>query len=126
MAQLSPSSQSETDLKNRVMRYLKTFGGMWIKNWGCPHRISGEADITGCYNGLFIAIELKRPGAYKQPVDGLSPAQRLYSDEVQRAGGIYLITDDLRAVQRLLEGLRGTVEGDKWSRRSYGTSSAPI
>lgn len=56
----------------------------------CP----GSADLIGCYQGRFVAVEVKTPSG-KQ-----TPEQRLFQACVERNGGVYLLP---RSVQQAVE-----------------------
>ena len=47
--------------------------------------VKGCADLTGCWRGRFVAIEVKTPTGFQ------SRPQRLFQAAVERAGGIYVI-----------------------------------
>jgi hypothetical protein len=94
---------NETALKNTVMHYLRTQGGLWEKRFQNAYTAPGTFDIVGCYFGNFVAIELKDPGKYKDPRGGLSPAQIAWEQLCLRAGGQTLVTDNLDDVKAFLE-----------------------
>lgn len=65
----------------------KTSGGMEFKRSGMQNGIS---DIVATIRGRSYSIELKR--IYKNGRDRQSQAQKDYQEEVEAAGGIYMIT----------------------------------
>lgn len=71
----------ETALSRKVLLQLKAEGGRWVKNHGGPYTEVGVADITGCWGGRYIAIELKMPG--EEP----SELQKRFLDDVYYSGG---------------------------------------
>ena len=49
---------NETQLKTKVLKYLRSFEGVWV--WKVSDQFTaGIPDIIGCYKGVFFAIELK-------------------------------------------------------------------
>jgi hypothetical protein len=71
----------ETGLSQKVLSRLKAEGGRWVKNHGGPYTEVGVADITGCWRGRYIAIELKMPK--EEP----SELQKMFLDDVHYSGG---------------------------------------
>lgn len=60
----------------------------------------GTPDIYACYLGVFIAIEVKRPG--ERP----TPAQEQVLREIAAAGGLTYVLDDASEVKRVLQDAR--------------------
>lgn len=93
----------EKDIQSSIMDYLhmkKIFswkehsGGMMIEGGTryMPLGLKGKADILGCYKGLFLAIEVKRPSGK------LSVDQAYFLEAIRNAGGIAFVAtsiDDL-------------------------------
>jgi hypothetical protein len=66
-------------------------GGKWRKKAGFD--IKGVADILGIYKtGLFIAIEVKRPGSTESDV---SDYQKAFLNKINRNGGQSIWTDSM-------------------------------
>jgi len=84
---------TEHDLKVRVLKRLRAFGGYWQKQWGGPYAAAGVADILGCYSGHFIAIELKNP-KFTNPKAELTPAQWNYLSQIKANGGFVIVSND--------------------------------
>lgn len=87
---------SETNLKSNIIRALRTdypFGFFWRQAAGASNR-SGLPDIMGIIQGQFVGIEVKEKGRYRDPYDGLSIIQEQTGKLIQRAGGIFVCTDD--------------------------------
>ncbi len=59
--------------------------------------VPGCADLTGCYRGRFVAIEVKTPNGRQ------SRPQRLFQAAVVRAGGIYVIATSPADVMAVLQ-----------------------
>lgn len=53
---------AEKNFENKIKSYLKDQGAWFIKYWaGAQFTKSGIPDILSCFNGYFVAIELKGP-----------------------------------------------------------------
>lgn len=74
-------SKPETGIVDKIMLWLKAGGGWWFKSHGGPFQVAGLPDIIGCYEGRFVAIEVKIPG--KKP----SKLQELVMGAINEAGG---------------------------------------
>ena len=75
------SKKPETRLSEKVLDTLKSQGGWWFKVHGGPYQLAGVPDIIGCWNGYFVAIELKIPG--EKP----TRLQELIIQAIHNAGG---------------------------------------
>jgi penicillin-binding protein-related factor A (putative recombinase) len=98
---------TETQLKDKVMAFLKTVPrSSWRKIHQTPMSKAGTADIIGCYKGRYVAIELKRPGKYKNLYQGMSKPQIAFMNEIDDAFGYYLVADSLQDVQDFIAGFK--------------------
>lgn len=101
----------EKDIQTRILErlgYLKD-GFFWRENSGLIQQeykgkkrvwrsgIKGISDIMGVYQGIGVAIEVKRPG--REP----TPFQVAFQERYKQAGGIAFICDDDEKVVRQLE-----------------------
>lgn len=85
----------ESTVVKRVLAYLNSRGGFWMKVHGGPFQLAGVPDIIGCYRGRFVAMEAKRPG--KNP----TRLQEYMLGRITAAGGVTAVirsVDDARAV----------------------------
>lgn len=97
---------SEKEVQTAILQYLqvkrifhfrnntgatKTEGGGFVR-YGTP----GSPDIIVVQNGIFIGIEVKRPGGK------LSPNQKLFCDALLKAGGRYIVAHSLEDVMEIL------------------------
>lgn len=89
----------EKKIENQIKTELERRRAWYVKIAASNYMPVGIPDILACYNGRFIAIEVKRPGR----LNGTSPAQRLQLDNIVRAGGYGLVTDNVDAVITLLD-----------------------
>lgn len=73
----------ETRLRIKIVEALKlNFPGLRpIKIHGSEYQEAGISDLICCYKGLFIAIEVKQPGKFPEPI------QAYFLKTIERAGG---------------------------------------
>jgi hypothetical protein len=90
-------SVTEASFRSAVLAHLRG-RGVWVVVPATRFAQSGVADILGCYNGRFVAIELKRPkGTY-----GVTPAQSAFLARVHAAGGVSGVARSLEEVDAIL------------------------
>ena len=84
--------QSEAQITKSI-RYLLKSQGIWhFKNFGGPMSVKGLPDLIGCFQGKFLAIEVKRKSGK------VSPEQEVMIDRINRAGGLAFVARDLETV----------------------------
>lgn len=105
---------TERALQRKVLTKLKG-RGVWINKSPSRWDRRGIVDIIGCYNGRFVAVELKQPGKYKDARDGLDEAQERFLRRVHAAGGIAVCADSWETVDYCLAKLTGNVYPDSGS-----------
>lgn len=101
--------KSETYLQRRIKRLIRLRGGYCVKNWGSMISEPGIADITACYKGLYIALEVKDKDNKPEP------AQGIHARNVQKAGGITAAVWSVEEVEKILNSIDCLI--------SWGTSS---
>ena len=85
-------------IEKRIKTYLFDIGAYNIKIHGSNFQEPGIPDIIACYKGKFIGIETKAPGKlYNQ-----SELQKIHQRNIEKAGGIYLLTDSLDDVVKII------------------------
>lgn len=89
--------KKETSLQSRIQDLIEKRGGYVFKNWGNMTTEPGRADLTVCYNSIYIAIEVKE-GDNKP-----SPAQGIHARKVSKSGGITLVAWSVEEVKKLLD-----------------------
>ena len=87
----------ESTLQAKIIRLLNSRGAYVIKT--LVGNSSGIADITCCYRGSYVAIEVKSP--LKEAVG--DPLQIVHQQRVTKAGGISIITNSVDEVKELLD-----------------------
>ena len=81
----------ETLFKEKVMKYLKFLPNTYY--WKNDQRaIRGIPDITGCINGFFFALELKRSKTAHRTVSKGDKLQVYTLNRITKCGGFGLIT----------------------------------
>ena len=106
---------TERAFQRKVLRRLRLLGGVWVNKSPSPWDPTGIADILGTSPGvcgIFVAIELKQPGAYSDPRLGLSEPQKRFLKKVHDAGGIAICADAWETVDNCLAKLSGNVYPD--------------
>lgn len=94
----------EKTVENKIKDYLFEKGIYHFKVHGSKFMPSGIADIICCFNGSFLAIEVKRPGAKNEQ----SEQQKVHERNVIKSGGTYLLVDSLEEVVAYVESKTST------------------
>lgn len=94
---------TEAEFQGRVLKRLRATGGYWVNIHGGAYQRPGLPDVLGCYKGWFISIELKRPGKYATPQQGMTPAQWNFLSQVRANGGIAIVADTEDAIFNTLK-----------------------
>lgn len=89
--------QTEAELTSAIRSLLKTVGIFSWKQWQGPmSQPKGVSDILGCWNGRFIAIEVKTAGGR------VSRDQEKFIEAVSRNGGLAFVA---RSIDEVIERL---------------------
>ncbi len=87
----------ETEITKKIQRYLKSVPLWWgFKVQGGAQQKKGVPDIVGCYNGHFVALEVKRP-----QLGRLSALQDHIIEQIRSANGhAYVVrsVDDVKQI----------------------------
>lgn len=89
--------QTEAEITKEIRQYLKLRGVFHYKQWQGLGSLPGVSDIIGCYNGRYLAIEVKRKG--QNPTE----KQQAFLDTVNAQGGLAFVA---RSVEDVMERLR--------------------
>jgi hypothetical protein len=86
----------EAKVKAQIKRFLMALEHCWfcVPNAG-GYGVSGIPDILVCYKGLFLAIEVKKPGN----VRGTTPLQETQLKGINAAMGYALVADCVELVE---------------------------
>jgi hypothetical protein len=89
---------TEAALTNKIRLAIKERGAFVWKSRGDPRQTKGIPDLTMCYAGYFIAMEIKLPGKEKT----LTRNQAETLKRIRAAGGIAeMVTSKAQAMQIL-------------------------
>lgn len=86
----------ETDITSAIKDILKQVGAFPVKIAGGPFQ-HGIADLLVCYDGKFVAIEVKRPNGR------LTEDQEKFLHNVRAAGGIAFVAYSVDDVVKELD-----------------------
>ena len=108
------STERERKIQEKSIRIIRKYGGYVYKNAQNMYTEKGRPDLTACVPvalkklieifgpdakvGLFVGIELKRPGM----LNNVSDAQKIVGDQIKKAKGIWLAIDDTDMVEALM------------------------
>lgn len=101
----------ESKVQSDVMKRLRKLGCYVYKNAQNMYTEKGRPDLTACvpvkgnHNdiiGLFVGIELKRPGH----LNGVSEAQEVVGRAIKKAGGIWILSDDADYIETFVKNLQ--------------------
>lgn len=100
------TEQKENSIQKEILTYLKGdpkkeikgVGGWWLNvHGGSVYMPRGLPDIIGCYNGRFVAFEIKRPGEKPRRIQEYT--LRLLEEAGAVTGVVYSVND----VQSVIE-----------------------
>lgn len=94
MARLTPESK----VKAKVIAALKGLGVFTFFPATHGYGTSGMADIIGCVDGLFIAVEVKADKT-KKP----TKLQVLFGDRVVAHGGFWMVVCDEQTIDEMVQ-----------------------
>ena len=92
------SKKPETLLVDKIMLWLKAGGGLWVKIHGGPFQEAGISDIIGCYEGHFVAIEVK------VGTNTATDLQLIFLKHVKESGGRYGVAYSLEEALKIRDG----------------------
>ena len=96
MGYVRTPKKEESSIQKDISDYLTSKGAEVYNPKTGSHSKKGTPDLLLCFQGLFIAIEVKQPG--KKP----SKLQQLRIKRDKKAGGIAFATDNLKEVKELI------------------------
>ena len=97
----------ESKVQQDVMKRLRKLGCYVYKNAQNMYTEKGRPDLTACVpvkmanniRGLFVGIELKRPGH----LNGVSEAQEVVGRAIVKAGGIWILSDNADCIEKYIK-----------------------
>lgn len=97
----------EGRVKDAVKKLLKSRGIWYYMPVQNGMGVVGIPDIIACWDGLFLAIEtkapLKNPTTLAQRWAKATPNQQRRIEEINAAGGLALVVDDVEQVRAILD-----------------------
>lgn len=94
---------TEKTIENQIKRYLDRLSVWYMKVHGSMYQKAGVPDIIACVDGVFVGIEIKRPGGK------VSALQQFQIDEINRNGGYAFVAYSVEDVRREIEKLRNAL-----------------
>jgi penicillin-binding protein-related factor A (putative recombinase) len=102
-----PAADSEANIQKSIITFLERIGAVVLRT-NSGHVVTesgahiqmgaaGTSDLTACYQGRFVAIEVKKPG--NKP----TVKQQAYLDRVTAAGGLAFVATSIDDVQEALD-----------------------
>ena len=107
-------TERERKTQEKTMRVIRNYGGYVYKNAQNMYTEKGRPDLTACVPvtlktlskvfgenatiGIFIGIEMKRPGR----VDDTSDPQEIVGRQIKKAKGLWFAIDDPDVVEALM------------------------
>lgn len=93
------AQKPETRLQRKIRDELeREIGGFWFKSAGGPFQRRGLPDLIGCVNGLFIGLEVKRPGDRRGPTALQSETGQRITDN----GGCFAVVNSAEAALKVV------------------------
>jgi len=87
----------EQALQKKILNYLDSIGCWTVKT--ITTNKNGTPDIVACYQGRFVAIEVKAPGKLRT----VSKLQQYQIDRINEAGGLAFAADSLETVKDIIK-----------------------
>ena len=102
---------SETQLKKKVMAYMRERGIFCFKVAGGPRQAAGISDIIASIppDGWFLAMELKAPDAKCEP----SELQEKFLEKVAHTGGMAVCVNSFEGARDLIDAMLAVSERTK-------------
>ena len=88
----------EKKVENDIKKYLDHIGAYHVKIHGSAFMPAGTPDILACVKGVFVGIEVKKPKGGR-----VSDLQKLKIKQIEQAGGIGIVANDVLVVQERFE-----------------------
>lgn len=114
----------EGRVKDKIKKLLKSHGIWYYMPMQNGMGVAGIPDLICCYEGLFIGIEtkapLKNPTTFEQRWAKATANQQARMREIQKAGGIAFVADDVQQVIDILNDIKPLAEMNHKARLLLG------
>ena len=87
----------ESELKAALKTMLNKRGAFWSMIPGGAYGKKGDPDMVVCYKGFYVAVEAKTPTGRQRP------DQKLRQEQIEAAGGIYILARSMKQVVDVLD-----------------------
>ena len=91
---------TEQQIQSKMIKYIVSRGGYVVNG---NYSRAGIPDLICCYNGRFVAIEVKKPETKKN----LSKLQSYNINLINELGGVATMCYNIDMVEKLLDSLDG-------------------
>lgn len=107
-------TERERKTQRKTMDVIEKYGGYVYKNAQSMYTEVGRPDLTACIPttlarleklfgkdakvGIFVGIEMKRPGA----LDDVSDAQKIVGRKIKKSSGLWFAIDDPQVIEALM------------------------
>lgn len=81
----------ESAFQKKVIAYIESRGGYYIKIHVSSYQTEGEPDVVCCYKGRFCAFELKQGSV-------LSDLQEIKLELIRKSGGVAMEVKDINQI----------------------------
>ena len=86
----------ESAFQDKVLAYIESRGGYYIKIHVSSYQTEGEPDVVCCYKGRFCAFELKQGSK-------LSDLQEIKLELIRESGGVAMEVRDLNQIKECFD-----------------------
>ena len=96
-----PDKPLESNITKSILKYLRGLDGCFAwKEHGGMYGTTGIPDVICCYQGMFLAFEVKRPGNKPTMI------QQAMIDKMRQAGGKVYIVNSVKDVRGIISQLQ--------------------
>lgn len=96
---------AESITQKRIIKWIREQGQYAVNIHGHEMQERGIADILCCWDGLFVAIEVKEPGEEPEPI------QQYHMEQVAKANGYAFVAHSLDEVKEGIHQIEEIVRG---------------
>lgn len=119
----------EGRVKDKIKKLLKAHKIWFYMPVQNGMGVVGIPDLICCYEGLFIGIETKapakRPTTFEQRWNKATANQQARMREIQKAGGIAFVADDVQQVEEVLNSIKPLADLNRKARLKLGARQWP-
>ena len=94
----------EKTIQTSVRKYLEAQGAKVVNQHGSGMSEAGIPDLLVCFRGLFLAIEIKQPGAYPTTI------QRVQLERFRKAGALADVVRSVTGAEGMIAAAEATLQ----------------